>query len=496
MLVAWTLVVGKCRWSLGGVTSSGALLLAACGGDDVGRAAVEPAGEAAVERPIQLNGAVQKGPLSVGSSILVANLDLDLNPTGAVFSTYTRDDQGRFEVEMTASDLVSIEGTGYYYNEASGGLSQGPITLRALHGVGAGRADDAFVNVVTHLTYERVRALILGALGYDDARVQAEQELQTALGITVPGFVVGAAGPELNLLGGDSDANAYLFAVSALLTRAARLQSPSAPDAALSELLNQLAFDLAATGTIDAGRGAQLAAALAALPVGAIESAFAARYPSAVVPDLDRVLDQDADGLVNAADNCATVPNALQEDADLDGHGDACDDDSDGDGTPDASDSLPNDPNEWTDADGVNDAIDNCLALDNADQLDTDGDLIGDACDPDAPTACTAQTQGLLQCADENIEFCSLGLWSVVQTCDFWCSAGACISCDPGATFCDLSGPGTNPTVWVCDDSAQLRKFVSATIVQTCLPPDFPTDTSSLPADTNPPRWVRVVGSR
>jgi len=551
MIVGSTRAVGQCRWRLVGVTSLGALSLAACGGDDVGTALAEPALGVAPERSIQLNGAVQKGPLIVGSSIAVANLDLDLNPTGAVFSTYTRDDQGQFEVEVTASDVVSIEGTGYYYNEATGLLSEGPITLRALYGIGAGSADDAFVNVVTHLTYERTRGLILGALSYDDARAQAEQELQTALGITLPGFVVGAAGPQLNLLGGDTDANAYLFAVSTLLAQAAQLQSPSAPDAALQELLNRIAFDLSATGGIDAARGAQLAVALAAIPVGAVEAAFAARYPSAVVPDLDRILDQDGDGLANSADNCAIVANALQEDIDLDGQGDACDGDRDGDGTPDGSDSLPSDPNEWTDADGVNDAADNCplvanplqedndldgqgdacdgdrdgdgtpdgsdslpsdpnewtdadgvndatdncLALDNADQLDTDGDLIGDACDPDAPTACTPQTQGQLQCADQDIEFCSLGLWSVIQTCDFWCSAGACIACEPGATFCDLGGPGTHPTVWVCDDSAVLRRFVSSSTVQTCLPPDFPADTSSLPVDTNPPRWVRVVGS-
>ena len=198
MVVRSARAVGRCRWGLVGVTASGALLLAACGGNDVGTRAVEPAGEAAAERPIQLTGAVQKGPLIIGSSIAVANLDLDLNPTGAVFATYTRDDQGQFEVEMTASDVVSIEGAGYYYNEATGLLSEGPIMLRALYGVGAGSADDAFVNVVTHLTYERVRGLIIGALSYADARAQAEQELQTALGITVPGFVVGAAGPQLN----------------------------------------------------------------------------------------------------------------------------------------------------------------------------------------------------------------------------------------------------------------------------------------------------------
>jgi len=57
--------------------------------------------------------------------------------------------------------------------------------------------------------------------------------------------------------------------------------------------------------------------------------------------------------------------------------------DTDGDGVDDDSDAFPNDDSESvdTDADGVGDNSDNCLNDANADQLDSDANLKGDACD-------------------------------------------------------------------------------------------------------------------
>ncbi len=73
------------------------------------------------------------------------------------------------------------------------------------------------------------------------------------------------------------------------------------------------------------------------------------------------LLDIDGDGLENDADNCPEVENADQIDTDGDGLGDACDPDQDDDGVPGPSD--------------------NCPLIANADQSDLDANAIGDACE-------------------------------------------------------------------------------------------------------------------
>ncbi|MCP4623258.1 MAG: hypothetical protein GY850_06965 [bacterium] len=122
--------------------------------------------------------------------------------------------------------------------------------------------------------------------------------------------------------------------------------------------------------------------------------------------------DSDSDGIPDTTDNCPLVPNHGQEDNDLDGTGNTCDNcptlcnsdqlNADNDTFGDACDAIPecggcSQPTcgqtcaDDTDGDYIQNDLDNCSDIANADQTDTDLDGRGNACD-NCPNNCnTAQ---------------------------------------------------------------------------------------------------------
>ena len=339
----------------------------------------EPTGEGAA---LKLHGVAQKGPFVLGASISVSPLTNTGQPTGQQFEVPTSNNGGEFSVDGVPLGPVALLASGYHYDEIRGGPSMAPLTLRALHRV----SDDATtvnIHVLSHLSEQRARMLIAEQVTVEDAVTLADTEVVAALKIGKPGFALAGASAEASVLGPDTDDNAYLFAISAVVMQAAYTMDPEAADAAVQTLLNQLAADLAGDGTLDddalLDRLAAAETELAAEPVRAALADYMTGLglPGAP-PDFARILDQDHDGLANSEDNCPFVVNVDQVNADGDDRGDACD------ACPDSGVDM--------DGDGYDDGCDNCPAVANPEPpqeampqfgviSDTDQDGLGNACD-------------------------------------------------------------------------------------------------------------------
>ncbi len=357
-------------------------LLSACESD------IEVGDETSADS-ILLGGAVQKGPWLLGSSVDVSTLDTAGKPTGIVYGTKTINDLGEFWVTIPKSAPVSINASGYYYNEVSGGLSSSWITLSAIYNANKNETNPILVNTITHLSYDRILTLHSQGQPFANAIATAEQELQVALGIGLAELDIVEPGTSLDILGGDTPANAYLFAVSSVLAQGGVIQAGGLDgtiDAHLQALMNQISLEMADDGQIDAQLRAKVDAAELALDTAAVEVALAAWLAelgsNAEVPDLDAVLDQDGDLLLNINDNCARVANPEQDDLDIDGVGDVCD---------------------------------NCPDFSSPDQTDADQDGVGDVCD--------------VECGDSEVdvdEECDDGNLDDTDECTSLCMTAAC----------------------------------------------------------------------
>ena len=130
-----------------------------------------------------VNGRVEKGPFVSGSQITLQPMDKSMNPLGSTFSTNISDNLGSFSFGSKEFDApyAQMTANGYFFNEITGELSKGTLSLRAI--VNLSDAASVNVNILTHLKYQRILNLIKSGKSFEVANKQAQEELLTAFGL-------------------------------------------------------------------------------------------------------------------------------------------------------------------------------------------------------------------------------------------------------------------------------------------------------------------------
>lgn len=281
--------------------------LVACGGDD------GIVGTGISSDNIEVVGSAEKGPYVKGSEVFVSTLTADGIPSSNTTLSEITDDLGSFAFHVQSPGPVLIAADGYHFNELTGRLSEGRLLLRAVYNASAASQQRAHVNVLTHLAYKRILALLAQGLNIDEALRQAESEVVAALRPVLPvseltDFTQFSV---YNIDANQAAGNGYILALSATVYQVAMQrheQQDSSMDAELTALLNRLADDMGDDGQIsDTATVAELTAATRLLRPDEIRANLTTysvniRQEELPVANMDLYLDTDGDGTVNAED--------------------------------------------------------------------------------------------------------------------------------------------------------------------------------------------------
>ncbi|MCX7212763.1 MAG: Ig-like domain-containing protein [Burkholderiales bacterium] len=238
-------------------------------------------------------GLAQKGPLIKGSGVTVQELSKSLVPNGKQYSFQISSDLGTFEPNAKfTSQYVSVAAAGYYFDESSGVVSSGQITLYGLSDLSADSSLN--VNLLTTLAFQRIQVLITqSGLSFSAARTQAEGEVLTALGIRKG--AIGSAFGTLDIAAGTDGARA-LAAVSSIFAFGNTAGN-------LTQLMANFQSDLADDGKIsNVATLATLAASSRAINPTQVADNLNRKYAATnayfMPADISNWVDQDSDGLL------------------------------------------------------------------------------------------------------------------------------------------------------------------------------------------------------
>lgn len=165
-----------------------------------------------------ISGLSQKGPVLAGASVVIQELDsATLLQTGKSFKGKVVNDNGEFVVENVnlKSPYVLLEVNGYFRNEITGKNSEGPVFMKAIADVGEQKRVN--VNLLTHLEYQRVQALLeRESMSIAEAKRVADREILSAFyGKSLSEETYGKT--EVLDIFGDSEGDAALLAINVLL---------------------------------------------------------------------------------------------------------------------------------------------------------------------------------------------------------------------------------------------------------------------------------------
>ena len=264
-----------------------------------------------------VSGTVEKGPFVQGSTINMQTMDEKLHSTGKTFMETIKDDAGSFDFGSQEFDTpyAKITATGYFFNEVTGGLSQGMINLNAL--VDLSDKSSVNVNLLTHLKSQRIQKLIEDGKSFKEAAFQAQEELMTAFGLQK---YASKDVSQFSITAGTDEA-AALIAVSSII-------QVGRSEASMTEFISKLTNEFGANGAFTDATKETIAQSIDKLVnnLESISDNIVSRYEklgrTVTVKDLRYFFDWDGDGtagneIYDGED--AVVPEQTQVHAPMEG---------------------------------------------------------------------------------------------------------------------------------------------------------------------------------
>jgi len=227
-----------------------------------------------------IKGLAQKGPFGIGSDIVVSELDNSLIPTGKNFNSTITDNFGSFELSSIEliSNYIEIKASGEFFNEVYGGWPLGGITLYSIADVS--NFSNINVNVLTHLSKDRMEYLVQSGYSFEEAKNQSKKEILQIFSLTNEDSY------DFNQLelSSTEEGNGILLAISSIVLG-------SANNISLMELLTNMRVDLKEDGILDSKTiQTSLISQAQWLNTYAVRKNMESIYSSSLVPDFEEFI--------------------------------------------------------------------------------------------------------------------------------------------------------------------------------------------------------------